>query len=187
MKPSPARNKDALSRSTPGDGREKRRAAILGTILFLTLLFLWPQTASAENALLRGPRKAIRSNTEATETVGGKQGVLEKIAAAPVLFYQRFLSPQWGRRCAYYPSCSRYALLAIRKHGALVGSVMAFDRLQHEADEAQYAPLILTGRQIRVYDPLENNDFWWDGMRHRPAGPGDPLLPGWPGPAGEEH
>jgi hypothetical protein len=94
----------------------------------------------------------------------GKYGLMERIAAAPILFYQRFLRPHLGRSCAYHPSCSNYALQAIRKHGVLVGSVMTFDRLQHEADEARYAPLILTDRQIKVYDPLENNDYWWHKM-----------------------
>jgi hypothetical protein len=160
MKQTHFQNKDALSRSAPDVGSEnRRRAAILGTILFFTLF--WTQTSYAENPLLRGPRKAVRSNAEAQEPADGKQGLLEEIAAAPVLFYQRFLSRHWGRRCAYHPSCSNYSLLAIRKHGALVGLVMTFDRLQHEADEARYAPLVLTGGQIKVYDPLENNDYWW--------------------------
>jgi hypothetical protein len=160
MKQTHFQNNDALSRSAPDVGREnRRRTVILGTILFFTLL--WTQTSSAENPLLRGPRKVVRSNAEAPKPVDGKQGLLEEIAAAPVLFYQRFLGPHWGWRCAYHPSCSNYSLLAIRKHGALVGSVMTFDRLQHEADEARYSPLILTGGQIKVYDPLGNNDFWW--------------------------
>ena len=160
MKQTHFQSKDTLSRSAPDVGREnRRRAAILGTILFFTLL--WTQTSSAENPLLRGPRKAVWSNVEAPEPADVKQGLLEDIAAAPVLFYQHFLSRHWGRRCAYYPSCSNYSLLAIRKHGALMGSVMTFDRLQHEADEARYAPLILTGGQIKVYDSLENNDYWW--------------------------
>jgi len=160
MKQSHFQKKDSLSRSAPDVGRKnRRRAAILGTILFFTLL--WTQTSAAENPLLRGPRKTVRSTAEAQEPLDGKQGLLEEIAAAPVLFYQRFLNPHLGRRCAYHPSCSNYALLAIRKHGVLMGSVMTFDRLQHEADEAGYAPLILIGRQIRLYDPLENNDYWW--------------------------
>jgi hypothetical protein len=141
------------------DNRTLKRAAFLGTMLFCT--FLWTQTASAENPLLRGPRKAVLSNAESPETAAGKQGLLEEIAAAPVHFYQHFLGPHLGQRCAYHPSCSNYSLLAIRKHGALVGAVMTFDRLQHEADEARYSPLILTGGHIKIYDPPQNNDYWW--------------------------
>jgi uncharacterized protein len=132
----------------------------------------WTQTALADEALLRGPRKTVRASIEAREPPTGKQGFLEEIASAPVLFYQHFLSHQWGQSCAYYPTCSNYALLAIRKHGALIGSIMTFDRLQHEADEAKISPLILTGGQIKVYDPLENNDYWWYMTTYsKPASP----------------
>ena len=136
-----------------------RAAVCCGTLLLASLLCA--QTALADVKLLRGPRKAVPAPAASAEPSAAKGGVLEGIASAPVRFYQRFLGPHWGRRCSYYPSCSNYALLAIRKHGALVGSVMTFDRLQHESDEARYSPLVQTGGEIRVYDPLENNDYWW--------------------------
>ncbi|MBU2226603.1 MAG: membrane protein insertion efficiency factor YidD [Proteobacteria bacterium] len=152
-------------------GKCPRRAAICGGAFLLASL-LWVQIVLADENLLRGPRKAVRATAQAAEPAAGKQGIGEDIAAAPVRFYQRFLAPHWGRRCSYYPSCSNYALLAIRKHGALVGSIMTFDRLQHESNEARYSPLIRTGSEIRVYDPLENNDYWWYiAIRSEPAAP----------------
>ena len=33
--------------------------------------------------------------------------------------YQRFISPLTPPSCRYYPSCSQYAVIAIRRHGAL--------------------------------------------------------------------
>jgi putative component of membrane protein insertase Oxa1/YidC/SpoIIIJ protein YidD len=132
---------------------------ICGALLIASCL--WAQTAFADGALLRGPRKITGQYTATADPVPARTGILEGIAEAPVLFYQRFLGPSWGRRCSYYPSCSDYALLAIRKHGAVLGSIMAFDRLQHEANEVGYSPVIVTGGEIKVYDPLENNDYWW--------------------------
>lgn len=132
---------------------------MVGAVLLAALLFA--QSSFADNPLLRGPRKSLRPGTAATEPVDGREGLLMKIVAAPVLFYQHFLGPHLGRPCAYHPSCSSYSLLAIRKHGAIVGAVMTFDRLQHEADEARYSPPVLTDGKIKVYDPPENNDFWW--------------------------
>jgi hypothetical protein len=131
------------------------------------------QAALADESLLRGPGKTIRKSVQTKDPATGKAGgILEEIASAPVHFYQHFLSHQWGRSCAYYPSCSNYALLAIRKHGALVGSMMTFDRLQHEADELRTSPPILTGGQIKLYDPLENNDYWWYTTPYsKPASP----------------
>lgn len=145
----------------PKRGKNRSSRLFLAAVVIPASALFWTQTALADEALLRGPRKTVRASVEAKEPATGKQGILEEIASAPVLFYQLFLRPYWGRDCAYYPSCSNYALLAIRKHGALIGSMMTFDRLQHEADEARTSPLILTGGQIKVYDPLENNDYWW--------------------------
>jgi hypothetical protein len=130
-------------------------------VVMLIAAAILTQSAFADEALLRGPRRSVRASADAADPSGGRQGGLERIAAAPVLFYQRFLGSSWGRRCAYYPSCSNYALLAIRKHGAAVGAIMAFDRLQHEANEGRYSPAIPAGGEIKVYDPLENNDYWW--------------------------
>ncbi|MBP2676376.1 MAG: hypothetical protein H6Q84_3216 [Deltaproteobacteria bacterium] len=126
----------------------------------------------ADEGLLRGPRGMARAGVEAGEPAAAHRGIMAKLAEAPVIFYQRFLGPFWGRRCSYYPSCSNYARLAIDKHGAFLGSIMAFDRLQHEADEGRHAPPIVVGGEMKVYDPLENNDYWW----YRPARP-EPGAP----------
>ena len=41
-----------------------------------------------------------------------------------ITFYQKFISPAFAPRCKYYPSCSSYALTAIKSYG-LKGVVMA--------------------------------------------------------------
>lgn len=43
--------------------------------------------------------------------------------------YKRWLSPLLPRACRFAPSCSEYASLAIRKHGAMRGGTMAVGRL----------------------------------------------------------
>jgi uncharacterized protein len=43
--------------------------------------------------------------------------------------YQYALSPMLGQRCKYYPSCSNYAIGAIREHGPLKGMGLAGWRL----------------------------------------------------------
>jgi uncharacterized protein len=51
------------------------------------------------------------------------------IAVAPIAVYQRVISPAIPRRCKYEPTCSRYALEAIREYGILRGVVLASWRL----------------------------------------------------------
>lgn len=43
--------------------------------------------------------------------------------------YQTVVSPMTGPTCKYYPSCSQYALVAIRTHGALRGTGLALWRI----------------------------------------------------------
>ena len=51
------------------------------------------------------------------------------IATAPVRFYQRAISPALPQRCKYHPSCSEYAVTAIRRFGILRGLVLTAWRL----------------------------------------------------------
>jgi putative membrane protein insertion efficiency factor len=55
--------------------------------------------------------------------------ILRAIAIAPILFYQRVVSPAIRQRCKYYPSCSEYAVGAVRQYGVLRGVVLAGWRL----------------------------------------------------------
>ncbi|MBX6763717.1 MAG: membrane protein insertion efficiency factor YidD [Rubrobacteraceae bacterium] len=46
-----------------------------------------------------------------------------------IRLYQRFVSPAFPPSCRFYPSCSEYAVQAIRKHGPFKGTLMAVWRL----------------------------------------------------------
>jgi len=50
-------------------------------------------------------------------------------AIAVIRGYQRWISPLFGARCKYYPSCSEYAAQSIREFGVLRGVVLAGWRL----------------------------------------------------------
>jgi putative membrane protein insertion efficiency factor len=51
------------------------------------------------------------------------------VVLAPVVVYQRLISPALPRRCKYEPTCSRYAVQAVREYGILRGLVLASWRL----------------------------------------------------------
>lgn len=46
-----------------------------------------------------------------------------------ILLYQKHISPLFGARCKYYPTCSQYAMEAIDKYGIIIGSIRAFFRI----------------------------------------------------------
>jgi putative membrane protein insertion efficiency factor len=54
---------------------------------------------------------------------------LDALAAAPVHAYRYTLRPLLPPSCRFFPSCSEYALEAIRLHGGLSGSALALGRL----------------------------------------------------------
>jgi putative membrane protein insertion efficiency factor len=55
--------------------------------------------------------------------------LIERILLALIGAYQRWISPAFGRRCRYEPTCSAYAAAAVRELGPLRGSIVAGWRL----------------------------------------------------------
>ena len=57
--------------------------------------------------------------------------------------YQLLLSPWFGSRCRFYPSCSCYTHTAIEQYGALRGSWLGLRRLLrcHPFNEGGYDPV----------------------------------------------
>jgi putative membrane protein insertion efficiency factor len=55
--------------------------------------------------------------------------LLTAALVAPIRLYQRFVSPAFAPRCRYYPTCSSYAVQAIRELGPVRGSILAGWRL----------------------------------------------------------
>jgi hypothetical protein len=54
---------------------------------------------------------------------------LRGFLVAPIRLYQRTISPALPARCKYHPSCSEYAVQAVRRYGVLRGVVLAGWRL----------------------------------------------------------
>jgi putative membrane protein insertion efficiency factor len=54
---------------------------------------------------------------------------LRGFLVAPIRLYQRTISPALPARCKYHPSCSEYAVQAVRRYGVLRGAVLAGWRL----------------------------------------------------------
>lgn len=55
--------------------------------------------------------------------------LLSFLLIALVRFYQYSISPLFPPSCRYTPTCSQYAIEAIRKHGPLKGTWLAIKRI----------------------------------------------------------
>jgi putative membrane protein insertion efficiency factor len=66
-----------------------------------------------------------------------------RVLVVPIVWYQRFISPLLGQRCRFAPSCSQYAVEALRVHGALRGLWLAVARLArcHPFNPGGYDPV----------------------------------------------
>lgn len=77
------------------------------------------------------------------------------------ILYSRFLHPAVSRGCPSFPSCSRYMAEAVREFGSVAGLILGLERLLHETGELDAGRIIMTPEGPRVFDPIENNTFWW--------------------------
>jgi putative membrane protein insertion efficiency factor len=50
---------------------------------------------------------------------------LRAVVLGPIRLYQRVISPALPARCKYHPTCSQYAVDAVRRYGVLRGLVLA--------------------------------------------------------------
>ncbi len=64
-------------------------------------------------------------NTNISNAYSGPQGG----AYFLIRFFQIFISPQDGPSCRLHPTCSAYGKIAVLRYGALVGSILAGERL----------------------------------------------------------
>jgi len=48
---------------------------------------------------------------------------------ATVNFYRKYISPMSAPHCRYIPTCSKYALEALEKYGALKGGFLSLRRI----------------------------------------------------------
>lgn len=68
---------------------------------------------------------------------------MSKIIISVIIFYQKFISPLKPTSCRFYPSCSSYAIQAIKKHGLYKGILLAIKRILkcHPFHEGGYDPV----------------------------------------------
>lgn len=71
----------------------------------------------------------MSENAQQTRVLPHLARLITLPALAGIKFYQVFVSPMFGQRCRYYPSCSHYALDALRVHGLVKGMCLGVGRI----------------------------------------------------------
>lgn len=69
---------------------------------------------------------------------------MKKIVIWLIRFYQLFISPLFPPHCRFYPTCSQYALEAVKKYGVFRGGFMAIKRIAkcHPFHKGGYDPVV---------------------------------------------
>ncbi len=57
--------------------------------------------------------------------------ILSRLLLLPIYFYRSCISPLFPPTCRYTPTCSQYAIEAIKKHGAIKGLWLTIKRVCH--------------------------------------------------------
>ena len=73
-----------------------------------------------------------------------------------IRLYQKYLSPRLGKNCRFMPTCSQYAVDALRIHGFIKGSLLALWRIM------RCNPFGKSG-----YDPVPPKEDWLMPFRRR--------------------
>ena len=87
-------------------------------------------------------------------------GVISRAAVAalsfPIHLYRKFISPIKPRCCRFTPSCSQYALEALKEWGVFRGSALAVWRILRCNPWGGFGEDPVPKRRYKTIDPLKN-------------------------------
>ncbi len=136
---------------------QQTKNRILALLFLGVLISPLPCAASAAEKTTPDQTDGKSSSLEAR-----KDGSAGNVGAWMATFFRDHLSRVDGDRCPSLPSCSSYSVRAFEKHGFFVGWLLTVDRLIHEgSEETEVSPLVYHQGRRKIFDPVENNDFWW--------------------------
>ena len=76
-----------------------------------------------------GPASAEPPGSSVAPEPPGRASLGARVLMACITGYRRYVSPLSGPHCRFEPSCSAYALEAVRRHGAVRGLWLAVRRI----------------------------------------------------------
>lgn len=75
------------------------------------------------------PARSGGMNADVVRVGGFILGLPRMVLTGLVRLYQLAISPWLPASCRYHPSCSEYAILALREYGAVKGTILAVWRI----------------------------------------------------------
>lgn len=102
------------------------------TTIYIIILCLFSGVLAAQNSedihLLSGIVTAETPPPAWKDAGKRNTNEIQSISSAFFLFYKTFLSSQDAAKCGFHPSCSEFAIDAVRKKGFFAGFLMGIDR-----------------------------------------------------------
>jgi putative component of membrane protein insertase Oxa1/YidC/SpoIIIJ protein YidD len=122
-------------------------------MVFLVIVLLWPIAAKAERpAPANVSVIPIDSTSNQMLFTDGIEQQFDPFSLM-VKFYKKYLTHINSSRCPMHPSCSSFAVQALKDHGEK-GLVMIFDRLLRCGRDLEDYTLVFKGGRVLRYDPV---------------------------------
>ncbi|MEX1190251.1 MAG: membrane protein insertion efficiency factor YidD [Bacteroidia bacterium] len=96
------------------------------------LFLLWGNSLISQNFHIQEIQSTFHEPHEHVKysIAGNNTNEIQYLFSGLFLFYKFAVSSQDNNSCTFYPSCSEYGILAVKKKGALIGMLATLDRLQ---------------------------------------------------------
>lgn len=103
---------------------------------------------------MRAPDSSQMRQKESPDPETSLPGI---VLLGAVTAYRKFISPTYGDRCGFYPSCSAFGRDAVSSNGVFTGVALTADRLMRCNPFKRPGSFYLLLHDGRLYDPVENN------------------------------
>lgn len=98
-------------------------------ILFLNNILVNQVSAQTSTEVLSFTGASSTKSKVTYQNAKQNKNEVETVFSGLFLFYKTFISSQDAVSCVFTPTCSEYALIAIKKQGLVKGFMNTFDRL----------------------------------------------------------
>jgi len=138
--------------------QEKFNRIVIRKVSIIILISTWhclsySQTSDEINSMKIYPREESENQYIDSSRINNSE--YELIFGSLFRFYKNHISAHDAGNCVFQPSCSEYALSAIKKQGVLIGMINSIDRITQCNKRSRGYFLLKTGEGL-ILDPVRN-------------------------------